>query len=218
MTLEQKHRPQTWDQYVGQAKAVAKVRRIIDRPGFDRGAFWIEASGANNSGVGKTTLGWLIARQLADDFFITELSGSKVDKRAVEEIESAAHLTTWGNKPFRVWIVNESHAISQGAVDAFLTFLDPLPPHCVVIFTTTRAVDDNLFGDHDSGPFASRCHQVTLTNQGLAEAFAARAQAIALAENLDGQPLEVYVKRVKLRKNNLRAVLMDIEAGEMLAD
>jgi hypothetical protein len=88
----------------------------------------------------------------------------------------------------------------------------------VVIFTTTRCVDEGLFGDHDSGPFASRCHQITLTNQGLAEAFAARAREIALAEGLDGQALEVYVKRVKLRKNNFRAVLMDIEAGEMLAE
>ena len=218
MTLEQKHRPQTWDQYVGQAKAVAKVRRIIDRPGFDRGAFWIEASGANNSGVGKTTLAWLIARQLADDFFTTELSGSKVDKRAVEEIESSAHLRPWGTKPFKVWIVNEAHAISQGAVDAFLTFLDPLPANCVVVFTTTRSVDENLFGDHDSGPFASRCHQITLTNQGLAEAFAARARDIAIAEGLDGQAIDVYVKRVKMRKNNFRAVLMDIEAGEMLTE
>jgi len=219
VTLEQKHRPQTFDQYVGQPKAVAKVRRIIDRPGFDRGAFWIEASGANNSGVGKTTLGWLIARQLADDFFITELSGSKCDKHAVEDIERSAHIRSWSeSKPFKVWIVNEAHAMTQGAVDAFLTFLDPLPKNCVVIFTTTRAVDDNLFGDHDSGPFASRCHQVTLTNQGLAEAFAARAREIALAEGLDGQALEVYVKRVKLRKNNFRAVLMDIEAGEMLAE
>lgn len=218
MTLEQKHRPRSWDQYVGQPKAVAKVRRIIERPGFDRGAFWIEASGANNSGVGKTTLAWLIARQLADDFFITELSGSKVDKRAVEDIESSAHLRAWGSKPFKVWIVNEAHAISQGAVDAFLTFLDPLPAHCVVIFTTTRCVDEGLFGDHDSGPFASRCHQITLTNQGLAEAFAARAREIALAEGLDGQSLETYVKRVKARKNNMRAVLMDIEAGELLAE
>ena len=122
MTLEQKHRPQTWDQYVGQAKAVAKVRRIIDRPGFDRGAFWIEASGANNSGVGKTTLAWLIAHQLADDFFITELSGSKVDKRAVEEIESSAHLTTWGTKPFRVWVVNEAHAMTKARSMLFSRF------------------------------------------------------------------------------------------------
>ena len=74
-----------------------------------------------------------------------------------------------------------------------------------------------LFGDHDSGPFASRCFQVTLTNQGLAKPFAERAKAIAEAEGLDGKPMGAYVRLVQDCKNNMRAVLQRIEAGEMLA-
>ena len=215
--LYQQYRPATWDDFVGQSKAVKAIRRIIERDGFDRGAFWIEASGANNSGVGKTTLAWIIARQLADDFFITELDGSRCDKRAVEAMESAARLCAWStDKPFKVWVINEAHAMTQGAVDALLTFLESLPKHCVVIFTTTRRVDESLFGDHDSGPFASRCHCVTLTNQGLAQAFAERAQWIAQREGLDGQPIGAYVKLVQSCKNNMRAVLQRIEAGDML--
>lgn len=219
MMLYQKYRPASWAEFVGQPKAVKVVRRIIERPEFDRGAFWIEAAGSNNSGVGKTTLAWLIARQLADDFFITELDGGKCDKRAVDEIERSAHVRAWSaDKPFKVWIVNESHSMTQGAVDALLTFLEGLPTHTVVIFTTTRAVDSGLFGDHDSGPFASRCHCVTLTNQGLAQAFAERAKMIAEAEKLDGQPIASYVKLVQSCKNNFRAVLQRIEAGEMVVE
>jgi len=219
MMLYAKYRPKTWEDYVGQDKAVRMIRRIIERPGFDRGAFWIECAGSNNSGTGKTSLGWLIAQHLADEFFITELDGARCDKAAVKAIESAAWLRTPNeDKPFRVWIVNEAHAMSAGAVDAFLTFLESLPRHCAIIFTTTRSVDADLFGDHDSGPFASRCFQVKLTNQGLAQPFAERAKAIAEAEGLDGRPIAEYVKLVKECKNNMRMVLQRIQAGEMLTD
>ena len=218
MQLYQKYRPRFWTDYVGQDKVVKIVRRVIERDGFDRGTFWIEASGANNSGVGKTTLAWLIAGQLADDFVIQEIDGARVTKAYVDGMTRESQLCTWsGDKPFRVWIINEAHAITSGAVDLFLTWLENLPSHTVVIFTTTRKVSADLFGDHDSGPFASRCYQVTLTNQGLAKPFAERAKAIAEAEGLDGKPMGAYVRLVQDCKNNMRAVLQRIEAGELMA-
>ncbi len=93
--LYAKYRPATWNDFVGQDKAAKRVRRIIERQDFDRGVFWIEAAGTNNSGVGKTSLAWIIARQLADDFFITELDGGRCDKRAVEDMERASQLSAW---------------------------------------------------------------------------------------------------------------------------
>jgi len=217
MQLYREFRPRCWADYVGQPKAVKMVRAILERPGFDRGAFWIEAAGANNSGVGKTTLAWLIAEQLADPFFVDEVDGARVTKSYVDKMMSAAWLTTsCADKPFRVWIINEAHAITAGAVDLFLTWLEDLPKHTAVIFTTTRRVDADLFGDHDSGPFASRCFKIVLTNQGLARPFAERAKSVAEQAGLDGQPIEAYVKLLQSCKNNLRAALQQIEAGAML--
>ena len=133
MMLHEKYRPREWADLVGQDKAVAVARRIIERTGFDRGAFFIDCAGNNNSGTGKSSLAWVIASTLADPFFITELPGAKMDKAAVAEIERSAHLYSWSaDKPFRVWIVNELHAVTQGAVDLLLTFLETLPRHCVV--------------------------------------------------------------------------------------
>ncbi len=86
----------------------------------------------------------------------------------------------------------------------------------MVIFTTTRAVDEGLFGA-DCGPFASRTIRLSLTNQGLAEPFAARVREIAQAEGLDGRPIGEYVKLLKSCKNNMRQALQRVEAGEMLA-
>ena len=73
----------------------------------------------------------------------------------------------------------------------------------------------DLFGT-DDGPFASRCHKIRLTNQGLAQAFAERARTIADREGLNGRPIGDYVKLVRDCKNNMRRVLQRIEAGEML--
>ena len=216
MMLHDKYRPESWADLVGQDKVVAIARRIIERPGFDRGAFFIDCAGSNNSGTGKSSLAWVIAGTLADPFFITEIPGAKLDKAAVADIERTAHLYSWStDKPYRVWIVNEAHAVTQGAVDLLLTFLETLPKHCVVIFTTTRQPDEDLLGT-DNGPLYSRCHCIRLTNQGVAEPFAERARWIADRENLNGRPLSAYVKLVRDCRNNFRAVLQRIEAGEMM--
>ena len=48
-TLYQQYRPKSWADLVGQDKAVAVARRVVERQGFDRGAFFIDCAGGNKA-------------------------------------------------------------------------------------------------------------------------------------------------------------------------
>jgi len=54
-----------------------------------------------------------------------------------------------------------------------------------------------------------------LARRGLAELFAQRAYEIAIKEDLNGQPIERYIRLCKDNRNNFRAVLQAIESGQM---
>jgi len=70
----------------------------------------------------------------------------------------------------------------------------------------------------DASPFASRCITVSLTPRGLAESFARHVAAIADKEGLNGKPIGDYINLAKEYRNNMRAMLMAVESGRMLAD
>ena len=51
MQLSEKQRPKTLAYVAGQDKAIAKLRRITEREGFDGGAFWIVGPGPSSVGA-----------------------------------------------------------------------------------------------------------------------------------------------------------------------
>src|SRR6267378_2233200 len=115
-SLFEKYRPAHWNEIVGQDKIVNRLRQLGARTGFSGRAFWI----SGGSGQGKTSLGKLIAREVADDFFVEELDAAALTVSRLAEIERESATKGWDqSKPGRAYLINESHALRKDVIRLF---------------------------------------------------------------------------------------------------
>jgi len=119
----------------------------------------------------------------------------------------------------RAWIINEAHLLQNRVVSAFLDCLETIADkeHDIIIFTTTSAGSDSLFEDcFDSKPFAGRCNQISLTNQGFNQCIINRLQEIASLENipLDEKQAKAIVKATGATMREAIQELIKIERVE----
>lgn len=213
LSLYERFRPQEFAQVVGQDKVIARLLDLQARGGLSGRAYWI----AGQSGTGKTTIARLIADATAERWATTEFSDpSELTADRIEDIRSCSRLRPLGRG--YCFILNEAHGCSNALVRKLLGLTESIPNWLTWVFTTTIEGQDSLFEDcDDNSPLLSRCLQLPLARRGLAEAFAARCQAIAESEALGGRPPEDYLRLLKDNRNNMRAALQAIENGDMRA-
>ncbi len=139
MSLITKYRPHTLAEYLGQPEIISTVERILNRNDIPN-TFIISGP----SGCGKTTLGRCIASELGAYDHSRDMNPDYTEIDAgqfrgidtVREIRSSLTFTPFGS--YRVWLLDEVHALTKDSSEAILKMLEEPPAYCVFILCTTE--------------------------------------------------------------------------------
>lgn len=133
MSLANKYRPKTFDDVVGQDYAV-KILRTQAEKNTPNNCYLFLAP----AGVGKTTLARIYAKALNNsDSYIEVDAASKnsVDDMDALVIEAGTRSL---NSTYKIFIIDECHALSNQAWQVLLKTLEEAPKHTIFLLCTTE--------------------------------------------------------------------------------
>lgn len=133
MSLYKKYRPKKFSEVLGQASALASLRRLVEKGQTPHAILF-----TGPSGVGKTT----IARILRLHLKCAKLDFKEVNSAnfrgvdTVREIDRTMNLAPIGGKS-RIYLIDECHKITKDAQEALLKMLEETPDHVYFMLATT---------------------------------------------------------------------------------
>jgi DNA polymerase III subunit gamma/tau len=154
-SLYRRHRPQAFDQVVGQEHVVRTLRNAVERDRVHHAYLFV-----GSRGTGKTSVAKILARSLncvdgptltpcgSCESCVSIAAGTSLDviemdaasNRSVDDIrelrERVGYAPATGR--WKVYILDEAHMLTREAWNAFLKTLEEPPPNTVFILATTE--------------------------------------------------------------------------------
>jgi DNA polymerase III subunit gamma/tau len=155
-SLYRRHRPQSFDEVVGQENVVRTLRNAVERDLVHHAYLFV-----GSRGTGKTSMAKILARCLnceqgptitpcgKCESCVAIAAGTSLDviemdaasNRSVDDIrelrERVGYLPASGR--WKVYIIDEAHMLTREAWNAFLKTLEEPPPNTVFVLATTEA-------------------------------------------------------------------------------
>ena len=134
MSLATKYRPNSWDQVYGQSSIVTILNKQIETNTIKNTYIF---SGA--SGCGKTT----VARLFIDKLNNGEGSPLELDAASNSGVDNVRDIIRFAQErsvdsKYKAYIIDECHALSNQAWQAFLKCIEEPPKYTIFIFCTTE--------------------------------------------------------------------------------
>ena len=193
-SLYRRHRPQTFDEVVGQEHVVRTLRNAVERDRVHHAYLFV-----GSRGTGKTSVAKILARSLncvngptvtpcgECESCRTIAAGSSLDviemdaasNRSVDDIrelrERVGYAPAAGR--WKVYILDEAHMLTREAWNAFLKTLEEPPPNTVFVLCTTEP--------HKVMPtIVDRCQRFDFQRPSL-EQIAEVVRRVAAAESIE---------------------------------
>lgn len=133
-----KYRPQTLDEIVGHKPVIRSLKGLLKTKELPHSLIF-----AGPSGVGKTTIARILARELQPKSVVasyTEIdAANNTGVDAMRELtESLNYASITGNSGLKFIILDEAHELSKNAFDALLKPLEDTPQHVYIALCTTE--------------------------------------------------------------------------------